>query len=426
MNQAFKAKAMGKTVVLIDDDLYTRDRLQVYLHGCGLSVVTFDSAVCARDYLEHESPDIVITDLRSPELSGLDLLRAINQLDNPVPVILMSGIGNVSDVAQALRLGAADYLIKPILDFDVVVHAVDQALNMQLLKQENEAYKERLETINQELLHTVQLLERDQQAAKQVQRNLLPITPVSYGGITLSHRILPSLYLSGDFIDYGYVHQRYIAYYLTDVSGHGASSAFVTVWLKQLVRRLFREQQLFQDAHAFKEVPAQLLEVVNRELMQSRFFSHLTSVVGVIDADTREMSYVIAGHLPLPLLITPEGAVEFLEGKGKPVGLFENATWRLNTVKLPKGFQLVIFSDGILETLPDSDLIDKEQRLLTAVKACVGQEGYSSDSKGASDRLAATLSLDAIASGLGLEVDQEAPDDIAMVLIQDASSPIGV
>ncbi|HEY7771984.1 MAG TPA: SpoIIE family protein phosphatase [Marinagarivorans sp.] len=404
MNHVLSAKAAGKTVVLIDDDSATRERLAAHLRECELSVEEFDSALLARDFLLQNHPHVVITDLRLPELNGLDLLRFVNDLKTPMPVILMSGIGNVSDVAQALRLGAADYLIKPILDYDVVVHSVTRALNVLALQQENDAYKQRLEMMNRELKEHVQLLERDQQAAKQVQRNLLPVTPASYGGIELSHRVIPSLYLSGDFVDYGYLHRRYVAFYLTDVSGHGASSAFVTVWLKQLVRRLFRERQMFATDEGFNSAPAELLDVINRELMQSRFFSHLTCVVGVIDTETLEMCYVLAGHLPLPVIITPGGHAEYLEGKGKPVGLFEDASWQVNKVQLPEGFQLVMFSDGILETLPHGDLIDREKILLESMQGATR-----------------TLSLDEIARRLQLDCNQEAPDDIAMVLIKQLS-----
>lgn len=410
MNQAFKAKAAGKTVVLIDDELHTRTRLCRYLQASGLRVVEFSNAQAACEFLASDSAHVVITDLRLPEFTGLDLLRFVNQLGSPIPVILMSGIGNVSDVAQAMRLEAADYLIKPILDFDVVVQSIDRALDVLALKQENEAYKHRLERINHELQATVELLKRDQQAAKQVQHNLLPISPVEYGGLTLSHRIVPSLYLSGDFIDYIYVDERYVAYYLTDVSGHGASSAFVTVWLKQLVRRLFREKQLTINPQSFGDVPPALLELINKELMQSRFFSHLTGVVGVIDTQEHIMSYSIAGHLPLPVMMTPAGHVEFLSGKGKPVGLFEGAKWVARTMILVEGFQLMVFSDGVLETLTDDNLMTKESKLLANIKATVDRLAGQNAQK--------RLSLSDFAQGLGIDTIEDAPDDIAMVLIQ--------
>ena len=109
MNHVLSAKAAGKTVVLVDDDVATREYLATHLRDCELTVKEFSSALPAKDYLQASSAHVVITDLRLPQFNGLDLLRTINALKTPVPVILMSGIGNVSDVAQALRLGCLLY-----------------------------------------------------------------------------------------------------------------------------------------------------------------------------------------------------------------------------------------------------------------------------------------------------------------------------
>ena len=148
---------------------------------------------------------------------------------------------------EALRKGATDYLIKPIQNIDFLTHAVNRALVSRDLRRENEQYKHDLERANLELRDYVRILECDQQAARQVQRNLLPATPAKVAGVTLEHKVIPSLYLSGDFVDYGGVQNRYVAFYLTDVSGHGASSAFVTIWLKPLVRRLFKDCRSRED-----------------------------------------------------------------------------------------------------------------------------------------------------------------------------------
>ncbi|MCP6134720.1 SpoIIE family protein phosphatase, partial [Klebsiella pneumoniae] len=74
-----------------------------------------------------------------------------------------------------------------------------------------------------------------------VQMNMLPESPWTVGGFAFEHQIIPSLYLSGDFTDYFRVDERRIAFYLADVSGHGASSAFVTVLLKFMTTRLLFE-----------------------------------------------------------------------------------------------------------------------------------------------------------------------------------------
>ncbi len=396
------------SIILIDSDSDSRLMLSQRFSQGGFDTEAFSDGPSALDYLRQSSDEslirIVVADLNLSGLSGLDILRFVNNFARPAPVILMSDAGNVSDVVEALRLGAADYLIKPIADVEVAMHAVERALNIVTLQQENESYRARLEAINREMTDHIQLLERDQQAAKHVQRNLLPITPVTYRNVELSHLVHPSLYLSGDFVDYGCLHRRYIAFYLTDVSGHGASSAFVTVWMKQLVRRIFRERQLFQDPEQFHNAPAELVDVINGELMQSRFFSHMTSVVGLIDTETHDMRYVIAGHLPLPILIKPSGEACFLEGKGKPLGLFESARWQVNALQLSQGYRLLVFSDGILEALPGDGMLKKEQYLLAALQG-----------------LPAQATVAEIGKMLHLDFDQEMPDDIAILSVQEMS-----
>ena len=83
----------------------------------------------------------------------------------------------VADVAEALRLGAADYLIKPLVDMEVLTHSINKALAVLDLLRENQRYRRELEKANRDLREYVRVLERDQQAGRQVQMNLLPPTP---------------------------------------------------------------------------------------------------------------------------------------------------------------------------------------------------------------------------------------------------------
>ena len=73
--------------------------------------------------------------------------------------------------------------------------------------------------------------------------NMLPVSPWTHRRVPFAHQIIPSLYLSGDFVDYFRVDERRVAFYLADVSGHGASSAFVTVLLKFMTTRLLFESK---------------------------------------------------------------------------------------------------------------------------------------------------------------------------------------
>ena len=392
----------SRTLLVIDNDLSVRQSIVAYLENSGFSVQIETSSVSGLLWFTSHKPDLVIVDLNMPELDGLNLLKQIKLLDPHTAVVVTSAIGSARDVVEALRQGATDYFIKPVLNPDFLVHAVNKALATQDLKRENERYRLELEKANRELNEYVMLLECDQQAARQVQRNLLPPTPLQLMGVELAHTIVPSLYLSGDFVDYGSLQNRYIACYLTDVSGHGASSAFVTIWLKHLVRRLFREWRDSEDETSVLRDPGKLVSLINDELLRSHFGCHLTSFVGIIDLEDRVLRYVLAGHLPLPIMIE-NGRAFYLEGKGKPVGIFRDNQWQVYEHKLADTFSLVVFSDGVLEILQPYTLIEREAYLLDLLQHSDGN-------------------IDRLAERLRLSETESLPDDIAILTLNKRGS----
>ena len=83
--------------------------------------------------------------------------------------------------------------------------------------------------LNRELRQTLKYLEQDEKAGRRIQFQLLPEDNRTFGGYTFRRRLYPSTYLSGDFVDYFPIDDRHVGFYMADVSGHGAASAFVTV-----------------------------------------------------------------------------------------------------------------------------------------------------------------------------------------------------
>lgn len=387
----------SRKLLIIDDDTSVRQSVVAYLEDSGFEVLEAADGVAGLDVFEREHPDLVVTDLRMPGTDGLALLKALRERAPELPVIVISGAGVLGDVVSALRLGASDYLIKPVVDMEMLVHSVNKALEGRDLRLQNQRYRKKLEKANRGLRDNLRVLERDQQSGRQVQLRLMPKPIETPQGYKIAHHIAPSLYLSGDFIDYAYLGQRYLAFYLADVSGHGASSAFVTVWLKHLVTRMVREEGLFCDHASFETGARSMLQDINRELKETRLDHHLTFFVGVIDTQTRQMRYAVAGHLPMPILVTDEGA-EFLAGEGKPVGIFDQPDWTVYQRTLPERFSLVCFSDGVLDMLTPRDLVGKEAQLLTRVQ----RQG---------------VDLTTVCKELGIKELSETPDDIAVMTI---------
>ncbi|QEY62471.1 SpoIIE family protein phosphatase [Metapseudomonas lalkuanensis] len=382
-------------LLIIDDDEVVRASLAAYLEDSGFSVRQASNGLQGLQVFEQERPDLVICDLRMPQVDGLELIRRISELEAETPVIVVSGAGVMSDAVEALRLGAADYLIKPLEDLAVLEHSVRRALDRSALRLENRRYREKLEAANRELQASLHLLQEDQNAGRQVQMNMLPVTPWEVAGLRFAHQIIPSLYLSGDFVDYFRVDERRVAFYLADVSGHGASSAFVTVLLKFMTTRLLYESRRNGMLPEFK--PSEVLGHINRGLINTKLGKHVTMLGGVIDEESGKLTYSIGGHLPLPVLYS-EGKASYLTGKGLPVGLFEEASYDDQIIDLPSSFSLTLLSDGILDLLPGETLKDKEAALPEMVCEAGG-------------------SLDGLRQVFGLASLGEMPDDIALLVL---------
>jgi two-component system response regulator FixJ len=119
--------AAARAVHIIDDDQALRESLAFLLRTHQLEVRSFDSAKTFLDALPDASLGCVITDIRMPGMSGVDLLRRLKELKIGVPVIVITGHGDVSLAVEAMKIGAADFFEKPFSD-DQLVASVRAAL----------------------------------------------------------------------------------------------------------------------------------------------------------------------------------------------------------------------------------------------------------------------------------------------------------
>ena len=137
-------------ILVIDDEKAIRDSFSAHLEDCGYDILTAENGREGLSVFEKEQPDLVIVDLRMPEVDGIQVLETISRLSPLTPLIVASGTGMINDAVDALHCGAWDYLLKPIQDLSMLTHAVEAALEKARLKRENLAYRLRLEQLVEE------------------------------------------------------------------------------------------------------------------------------------------------------------------------------------------------------------------------------------------------------------------------------------
>jgi len=115
------------TVFIVDDDASFRNALARLLRGGGYAVQMFASATQFLQAARSDAPGCILLDLQMPGPSGLDLQSALARSDNPLPVVFLTGKGDIPTSVHAMRAGAEDFLTKPVAR-EKLVAAVERAL----------------------------------------------------------------------------------------------------------------------------------------------------------------------------------------------------------------------------------------------------------------------------------------------------------
>jgi two-component system response regulator FixJ len=134
-----------KSIVhVIDDDEAVRQALAFQLGSAGIDVRTYESAAVFLEVAPEVQTGCIITDVRMPELSGIDLLRRLRALNLAVPVIVITAHGDIPLAVEAMRLGAVDFLEKPFED-EVLLVSVRSALDRGDWDQRRQAERSNIE-----------------------------------------------------------------------------------------------------------------------------------------------------------------------------------------------------------------------------------------------------------------------------------------
>ncbi|RZU47213.1 serine phosphatase RsbU (regulator of sigma subunit) [Fluviicoccus keumensis] len=384
-------------ILVIEQETAMRHWLVTQLSGQGHTVDACDVLSVGLECFRAGNHDVVIADYLSLKAQNSTFLKTLAEEAPDTPVITVCSGDDINNAIGALQNGAVDHLFPQHLNPEVLGLRVQKALERSLLLRQNRQYRQQLEAANTELERSLELLQEDQEAGRRVQFRLLPPSPFEIMDCVVTHRIFPSLYLSGDFVEYFKVGENKLGFYLADVSGHGAASAFVTVFLKAVTNRLQRHYEKKTQVNYVS--PSRVLADINAELNAMHMGKHLAMFCGVVDLVNNRLTYSVAAHYPPPLLIN-DGDVLSLAGKGLPLGLFKEVNYEEHVVSLGERFTLMAASDGVLDVLPKGSASEKEKQLQEIAMH--------------------VNSVDDLVSALQLSKDAALPDDVALLVIKRA------
>ncbi len=389
----------GGAVLIIDDDDLVRRAFRRVLSYAGFDVSEAIDGASGLEAVRERNPSVVLLDLRMPGMDGLDVLSRLVESRPEMPVLVVSGEGTMRDVVEALRRGAWDFVSKPVSDSELLVRAVERGLEKAALRRKNREYAESLRLTNQRLSAALAELRADQHAARLLQFQLLPPDEFRLGSLSCARRLFPSQVLSGDFLDYFPIGERFLGFYLADVAGHGAASAFVTAILTTLVGKYRELHQARGDETILH--PQHLLTCLDADLVPHRLGKHVTMFYGVLDSSSGRLVYANAGAYPFPFL-SNAGKVQELECRGRPLNLPVTGRFGVGETELSPGGCLFIASDGVLEIGAKRSHRERCQSI--------------------ADVMSRARSMDAVLRGLGLQENTELTDDVALLLVRREES----
>ncbi|MFQ6672420.1 MAG: sigma-54-dependent transcriptional regulator, partial [Candidatus Tectimicrobiota bacterium] len=128
-------------ILIVDDERSILDSLEGILTDEGYRVLKAEDGAQAMDLIKTAEPDLILLDIWMPGMDGIETLKAIREFREDIEVIIMSGHGNIESAVKATKLGAFDYIEKP-LSLDGVVHTVNEAIATQRLYREEKIHRE--------------------------------------------------------------------------------------------------------------------------------------------------------------------------------------------------------------------------------------------------------------------------------------------
>jgi serine phosphatase RsbU (regulator of sigma subunit) len=357
-------------VLLVEDNPGDARLIQLMLEegGNGLfEIETVDHLDSALRRLQKGGIGLVLSDLSLPDSHGLETFTKLHAQARQVPIIVLSGLNDTTLAVQAVHEGAQDYLIKGQVDGQLLVRAMQYAVERKRMSEQLATYAEELRSRNSQL-------QADFNMAREIQEIFIPQQYPTFphsaspeqSALKFCHRYIPAAEVGGDFFTILPITDTTAGVFICDVMGHGMRAALITAIMRGLLEEL---TPVAAD-------PGKFLAEINRSLhailKRTREPFLATAFYMVADAAVGELRFASAGH-PSPYhLRRKQGVVEPLKfcdpRHGPALGLFDKSSYPSCRTSLANGDLILLFTDGLYEATNSEGEEYGQERLLGLVR----------------------------------------------------------
>jgi signal transduction histidine kinase len=133
--------------LIVDDDIDFAKSIFIYLEDIGIKSLLISDSSEAIAYIKNNKVDILILDLMMPKLNGIEIIKEVRKKEKYLPIIVISGTGSINFAVEAIKLGADDFISKPIIDFKQLEISIEKVIDKALLQHEVSEYRKNLESL---------------------------------------------------------------------------------------------------------------------------------------------------------------------------------------------------------------------------------------------------------------------------------------
>jgi sigma-B regulation protein RsbU (phosphoserine phosphatase) len=335
----------AKKILIADDHIVNRRLLVSILKKEGYEILEAADGEEAIELALRELPDLILLDIVMPEKDGYEVCSELQREGRSanIPIIFLSAKTEIEDKIKGLELGGADYVTKPFDKGEIIARIRAQLKIRDLTK--------KLMLANQELVEKQGLIDEDLKAAAEIQKSLLPISPLNIDKIDVAWRFMPCQRIGGDIFNMLRLDENHWGFYILDVSGHGVPSALVAVSVSQMMHLpigFLLKKSIRSSPYYEITPPAQVLKMLDREYPIERFNKYFTMSYLILNTKEGGIRYSNAGHPP-PVLVRETGTLELLEEGGTIIGMEGVVPFYEGKKQLRFRDKLIMYTDGIVE-----------------------------------------------------------------------------